>query len=98
YRTVHPFPTRRSSDLKVIAALRDAKAAGVVIDWEQIDPVYKKDITAFIDKFCDALHNDDKELWLTVQPGQELEYIDFNELSDNVDRKSTRLNSSHSQI
>jgi peptidoglycan-N-acetylglucosamine deacetylase len=71
---------------KVIGALRDAKAAGVVVDWEQIDPVYKKDITAFIDKFCDALHHDDKELWLTVQPGQELDYIDFDELSDNVDR------------
>jgi peptidoglycan-N-acetylglucosamine deacetylase len=71
---------------KVVATLRDAKAAGVVIDWEQIDPVYKKDISAFIDKFCDALHNDDKELWLTVQPGQELEYIDFDEISDNVDR------------
>src|SRR6266704_3399762 len=71
---------------KVIGALRDAKAAGVVVDWEQIDPVYKKDITAFIDKFCDALHDDDKELWLTVQPGQELDYIDFDELSDNVDR------------
>src|SRR5947209_7926791 len=71
---------------KVVAALRDAKAAGVVIDWEQLDPAYKKDITAFIDKFCDALHNDDKELWLTVQPGQELDYIDFDELSDNVDR------------
>ena len=71
---------------KVVATLRDAKAAGVVIDWEQIDPVYKKDVTTFIDKFCDALHNDDKELWLTVQPGQELEYIDFEELSDNVDR------------
>ncbi|HWY51054.1 MAG TPA: glycosyltransferase [Chthoniobacterales bacterium] len=71
---------------KVVAALRDAKAAGVLIDWEQIDPVYKKDVTTFIDKFCDALHNDDKELWLMVQPGQELEYIDFEELSDNVDR------------
>ena len=71
---------------KVIATLRDAKAAGVVIDWEQVDPAYKKDIAAFIDKFCDALHNDDKELWLTVQPGQELDYIDFDELSDNVDR------------
>jgi peptidoglycan-N-acetylglucosamine deacetylase len=71
---------------KVIAALRDAKAKGVVIDWEQIDPAYKKDLTTFIDKFCDALHNDDKELWLTVQPGQELDYIDFDELSDNVDR------------
>jgi len=71
---------------KIIAALRDAKAKGVVIDWEQIDPAYKKDLTTFIDKFCDALHNDDKELWLTVQPGQDLDYIDFDELSDNVDR------------
>ena len=71
---------------KVVGALRDAKAAGVVIDWEQLDPAYKKDITSFIDKFCDALHNDDKELWLTVQPGQELDYIDFDELSDNIDR------------
>src|ERR1700719_2197778 len=71
---------------KVLAILNDAKAAGVIIDWEQVDPAYKKDITTFIDKFCDALHNDDKELWLTVQPGQELEYIDFDELSDNVDR------------
>src|SRR5205807_681939 len=71
---------------KVVATLRDAKAKGVVIDWEQIDPAYRKDITRFIDKFCDALHNDDKELWLTVQPGQDLDYIDFDELSDNVDR------------
>src|SRR5256885_4579134 len=71
---------------KVVAAVREAKAAGVIIDWEQLDPAYKKDLTTFIDKFCDALHNDDKEVWLTVQPGQELEYIDFDELSDNVDR------------
>ena len=48
--------------------------------------VQKRDLTTFIDKFCDALHNDDKELWLTVQPGQELDYIDFDEISDNVDR------------
>ena len=71
---------------KVVSALRDAKAAGVVVDWEQIDPVYKKEITAFIDKFADALHNDEKQLWLCVQPGQDLDYIDFDELSDNVDR------------
>src|SRR5438046_10447079 len=76
---------------KVIAALRDAKAAGVVADWEQIDPVYKKDITAFIDKFCDALHNDDKELWLMVQPGQELNYIDFDELSTTATGFSPRF-------
>jgi len=70
----------------VLAVLRNARAAGVVIDWEQIDPVYKKDIAAFIDKLADALHDDDKQLWLCVQPGQELDYIDFENLSDNVDR------------
>ena len=71
---------------RVLAVLRNAKAAGVVIDWEQIDPAYKKEISAFIDKFADALHEDDKQLWLCVQPGQELDYIDFDQLSDNVDR------------
>ncbi len=70
----------------VLTVLRNAKAAGVVVDWEQIDPAYKKEISTFIDKFADALHEDDKELWLCVQPGQELDYIDFDELSDNVDR------------
>jgi len=71
---------------KVLTILNEAKAAGVVIDWEQIDPAYKKDITAFLDRFTDALHYDDKQLWLCVQPGQDLDYIDFDALSDNVDR------------
>ena len=71
---------------KVLAVLRNAKAAGVVVDWQQIDPAYKKDLTAFIDKFADALHDDNKELWLCVQPGQELDYIDIDALSDNIDR------------
>lgn len=70
----------------VLMALRNAKAAGVVLDWEQIDPAYKKDITALIDKFADTLHDDGRELWLCVQPGQELDYIDFQNLADNVDR------------
>jgi cellulose synthase/poly-beta-1,6-N-acetylglucosamine synthase-like glycosyltransferase/peptidoglycan/xylan/chitin deacetylase (PgdA/CDA1 family)/spore germination protein YaaH len=71
---------------KVLAVLNEAKAAGVVVDWEQIDPAYKKDITIFLDRLTDALHYDDKQLWLCVQPGQDLDYIDFEELSDNVDR------------
>src|SRR6266513_312964 len=70
----------------VLSVLRNAKAAGVVVDWEQIDPAYKQDIAGFIDKFADALHYDDKELWLCIQPGQELDYINFDGLVDNVDR------------
>jgi cellulose synthase/poly-beta-1,6-N-acetylglucosamine synthase-like glycosyltransferase/peptidoglycan/xylan/chitin deacetylase (PgdA/CDA1 family)/spore germination protein YaaH len=71
---------------KVLSVLRDAKAAGVVVDWEQVDPSYKKDIAAFIDKFAAALHADGKQFWLCVEPGEGLDYIDFDDLSDNVDR------------
>ncbi len=71
---------------KVIDVLREAGAAGVVVDFEQIDAAYKSDLTAFIDKLADALHEDDKELWLCVLPGQELDYLDFDNLSENVDR------------
>src|SRR5207237_3640270 len=37
-------------------------------------------------RFADALHQEGRELWLCVQPGQELDYIDFDGLADNVDR------------
>ena len=83
----HGPPKRQDRFIQdVLGVLRNAKAAGVVVDWQQIDPAYKKDLTAFIDKFADALHDDNKELWLCVQPGQELDYIDIDALSDNIDR------------
>src|SRR2546426_1515059 len=83
----HGPPARRDEFIqRVLSVLRSAKASGVVIDWQQIDPAYKKDVTKFIDKFADALHDDNKELWLCVQPGQELDYIDLDALADNVDR------------
>src|SRR5437870_763912 len=52
----HGPPARRDEFIqRVLSVLRNAKASGVVIDWQQIDPAYKKDVTKFIDKFADAL-------------------------------------------
>src|SRR5215472_3925232 len=83
----HGPPSRQDRFIQsVLSVLRNAKASGVVIDWQQIDPAYKKDLTKFIDKFPDALHVANKELWLCVQPGQELDSFDLDALSDNVDR------------
>src|SRR5437667_2041261 len=81
-------PAKRQEEFieRVLSVLRAAKASGVVVDWQQIDPAYKKDITKFIDKFADALHDENKELWLCVQPSQELDYIDLDALADNIDR------------
>src|SRR5438046_2616699 len=46
----------------VLGVLRNAKAAGVVIDWQQIDPAYKKDLATFIVKFDVAVHDVKQEL------------------------------------
>src|SRR5881392_3815572 len=70
----------------VLVVLRDAKAAGVVVDWEQLDPTYKKDFTELLEKFAESLHRDGRQLWLSVSPGQEIDYIDFEELSAHIDR------------
>src|SRR5438045_9677717 len=50
----HASPERQDKFIqKVLATLNEAKAAGVVIDWEQIDPAYKKDTTEFTERFPD---------------------------------------------
>src|SRR5438132_571654 len=83
----HGPPERQEKFIaNVLVVLRNAKAAGVVVDWEQLDPTYKKDFTDLLGKFANALHRDGRQLWLSVSPGQEIDYIDFEELSAHVDR------------
>src|SRR5438128_8757493 len=55
----HGPPERQEKFIaNVLVVLRDAKAAGVVVDWEQLDPTYKKDFTELLEKFASALHRD----------------------------------------
>ena len=83
----HGPPERQEKFIaNVLVVLRNAKAAGVVVDWEQLDPTYKKDFTDLLEKFANALHQDGRQLWLIVSPGQEIDYIDFDELSPYIDR------------
>jgi cellulose synthase/poly-beta-1,6-N-acetylglucosamine synthase-like glycosyltransferase/peptidoglycan/xylan/chitin deacetylase (PgdA/CDA1 family)/spore germination protein YaaH len=83
----HGPPDRQDRFLQnLLAHLEEAKAAGVVIDWEQVDPAYRDEITKLLEKMADGLHAAGLQLWLCVQPGQDLDYIDFDTLSDHVDR------------
>lgn len=83
----HGPPERQEHFLQtLLEQLRKAKAAGVVIDWEQVDPAYQDDITKLLGKMAERLHADGRQLWLCVQPGQDLDYIDFEKVSEQVDR------------
>ncbi len=79
-------PERREKFIvDLLKALTEAKAGGVVIDWEQLDPAYQKQFTLLLSKISDALHAVDKELWLEVPMGDEFEVYDLEALTDHVD-------------
>ncbi len=83
----HGPPDRQERFIQnLLTNLRSAKAGGVVLDWEQVDPAYQDDITKLLNKMADALHAAGRQLWLCVQPGQDLDYIDFENVSEKVDR------------
>lgn len=80
-----PEDRRNKFIVTLLSHLEDARAGGVVIDWEQIDPSYKKQLAAFLTKIASALHAVDKELWLVVPMGDEIESLDLEALAGTVD-------------
>jgi cellulose synthase/poly-beta-1,6-N-acetylglucosamine synthase-like glycosyltransferase/peptidoglycan/xylan/chitin deacetylase (PgdA/CDA1 family)/spore germination protein YaaH len=70
----------------VLKALRDARAAGVVIDWQEVDPAYLDKIGDLVGHFADALHQDGRELWVCVNPGEPLDLSESDKVVEKADR------------
>ncbi len=70
---------------KLLDILHSLDAGGVVIDWQQIDPIYQKDYTNLLRKLAERLHNENLQLWVCVQANQEFATFDLETLSSFVD-------------
>ncbi len=93
-----PDAVRRSFIAALIAHLDSIKAGGVVIDWEQIDPTYRKSLSDFLIEIADELHKTDRELWLEVPMGDDFKTFDLDRLADSVDRFVAALCDENSEI
>jgi cellulose synthase/poly-beta-1,6-N-acetylglucosamine synthase-like glycosyltransferase/peptidoglycan/xylan/chitin deacetylase (PgdA/CDA1 family)/spore germination protein YaaH len=71
--------------VNLLSQLEAAKAGGVVVDWEELDPGDKRQITDLLIKMADALHSVDKELWVVVQMGDEFNTLDLDRLAEHAD-------------
>lgn len=80
-----PAERRDRFIVNLLSCLDDAKAGGVVIDWEQMDPAYQNKLTDFLQKIAAALHAVNKELWLVVPMGDEIKMYDLEALAPSVD-------------
>ncbi len=71
---------------ELVRDVTSANTGGVIIDWELIDPAYKQKYTELLSELADALHDEGKELWFLVSPGDAFETFDLEALSAVVDR------------
>ncbi|MEO8207302.1 MAG: glycosyltransferase, partial [Chthoniobacterales bacterium] len=70
----------------IIDRLAKINADGVLIEWNEVDPQYRDNLTAYLEKFAEALHAKNMQLWLSVPLGHELKLYDLDNLSAFVDR------------
>ena len=80
-----PAERRARFIVELLNAVQTAKSGGVVLDFEQIDPAYRDTFSALIEQISRAMHAVDKELWLTVPMGEEIDTYDLGRLSTKVD-------------
>jgi len=71
---------------KMIERLVSIEAAGLLIDWEELDPVYQADLSTFLARFHQRMAESDLELWLAIPLSPDITLFDFVELRNSVDR------------
>ncbi|MEO6740578.1 MAG: glycosyltransferase [Chthoniobacteraceae bacterium] len=81
-----PAENRARFVRELAAKLAELKVAGVMIEFDQIDPAYREEFTALLTEIGAALHKAGREIWLCVSLGDQLDSLDLESLSDETDR------------
>ena len=82
----------------LVETLTSMNAGGVVLDWQQVDPTYRGNMTIFLAKIADALHQENMELWLCVSTGRDLKIFDLDLLPRYIDHFVAMLHDEHAEF
>jgi cellulose synthase/poly-beta-1,6-N-acetylglucosamine synthase-like glycosyltransferase/peptidoglycan/xylan/chitin deacetylase (PgdA/CDA1 family)/spore germination protein YaaH len=80
----------------LVANLQKAKAGGLILDWEELDPAYQQNYTDLIAQISDALQTNGLELWFMVSLDEDFQTFDIEALQLTVDRFVAVLHDEHS--
>jgi len=78
--------------------LRKVKSAGVVIDWEEVDPGLADELTDLISTIADGLRARGLETWLCVTMDAGFGAYDFDHLATHVDRFVALLHDENGEV
>ncbi len=81
----------------LVAKLRELRAAGVVLDFNELDPALAPQFTALFHTLADALHAAKLELWLAVSMDDEIKTYDLEALAPFTDRFVALLFDEHTE-
>lgn len=66
--------------------LQAVDATGVLVEWEQVDPAYRSELTSLLTDLATYLHHEELELWLCVPVDNDIAVFDLDALATVVDR------------
>ncbi|MFZ3045888.1 MAG: glycosyltransferase [Desulfatirhabdiaceae bacterium] len=92
-----PEAARLTFIAQLIQHLAYADAGGLIIDWGQVDPEYRTDVTRLLQQIAVALHQADMQVWLRVPMGRELKVFDLDTLSNDLDYFIATLHDENSE-
>ncbi|MDR0476316.1 MAG: glycosyltransferase [Desulfobulbaceae bacterium] len=82
---------------ELTATLAAMHAGGVLLDWQQLDPSYRDNMTIFLGRIAAALRQAHLELWLCVPTDRDLNIYDLDQLSGFVDHFVAMLHDEHAE-
>ena len=80
-----PAERRGAFIVKLLSAVQEAKVGGVLLDWEQLNPADRSNLTSLVEQIATALHAINKELWFLVPMNEEINTFDLGRLTGTVD-------------
>jgi cellulose synthase/poly-beta-1,6-N-acetylglucosamine synthase-like glycosyltransferase/peptidoglycan/xylan/chitin deacetylase (PgdA/CDA1 family)/spore germination protein YaaH len=80
-----PADRRGAFIVKLLSAVQEAKVGGVLLDWEQLNPADRSNLTSLVEQLATALHAINKELWFLVPMNAEINTFDLGRLTGTVD-------------
>jgi len=89
--------TQQAFGDKLIQALKEVAASGVLFDWQGIDPTLSSKLVDFLRSMHLRLRKENLDLWLSIPVGDDLRAFDLEDLPDVVDRLVAQLHDENAE-
>lgn len=91
-----PVNERQQFIKKLISRLPPG-SRGLLVEWSELDPTYKKEISELVCEIAQGLHADGRELWFSVPTGNDFDVFDLEKIAEASDRMVAALYDENSE-